>query len=172
MKLIDISTPKYPNTFAMVDDEDFDFLNQWKWHPHKSNTQVYARRLHRKSDARPSIGIVMHRQIMGFHGDKVIDHINRNSLDNRRENLRFCTIRQNAQNSKNKNTKLFRGLTWSKKMKRFVARIRVNGKHIDLGGFVNPVDAAKAYNEAAKIHHGEFASLNRLPSADEQGEGK
>ncbi len=99
-----------------------------------------------------------HRQ----YGDGfVIDHINRNGLDNRRANLRFATIAQNAQNSRmRKNRSGYKGVWFAKDKGRFRAAIWYNNKRIYLGYFNSPISAAKAYDEAARKYHKEFAVLN------------
>jgi len=91
----------------------------------------------------------------------VIDHINRNGLDNRRSNLRFATVAQNAQNSRmRKNRSGYKGVWFAKDKGRFRAAIWHNNKRIYLGYFDSPISAAKAYDKAAKRYHKEFAVLN------------
>lgn len=90
-----------------------------------------------------------------------VDHINGDGLDNRRENLRVCSPMQNLWNSKKQtNTSGFKGVTKRASDKAFIARIRVNYKLISLGSFADPIDAAKAYDAAARAHFGEFARTN------------
>jgi hypothetical protein len=143
---------------AFVDDEDFERLSQWKWCAVKERDTYYA--IHRKD----GYNIGMHRAILGFsRGDgKVIDHINGNGLDNRRENLRECLNRQNLYNRpKNKKSKSkFKGVTWHKATKKWRADIMANYKPISLGLYNSPQEAALAYNYAAVHYHGVFARLN------------
>lgn len=88
-----------------------------------------------------------------------IDHINGDKLDNRISNLRASTRSENAKNFPvtKKNTSGYKGVSWHKQRKRWVASIKVNGKKIDLGRYKTPEEAHAAYCEAANKHHGEFA---------------
>jgi hypothetical protein len=92
---------------AMVDDEDFEFLNQWKWNAHKCHNwkgdNYYSERGIHQRGRKPEIIIIsMHRLIMGVERNdkRKVDHINHNTLDNRKENLRVCTNQQNSWNHK------------------------------------------------------------------------
>lgn len=157
MKLIDLSTKTYPNTFAMVDDEDFDFLNQWKWYP---DSGVYAAR----TVIQPrKMKIFMHREIAGRIPGTDADHINGNTLDNRRENLRLCTHAENGRNrkkSRGKTSSQYKGVCWNKRERKYRAAIQINKKSKTLGLFRNEEEAALAYNRAAILYHGQFARLN------------
>ena len=86
------------------------------------------------------------------------DHKNRNGFDNRRSNLRECTPSQNSANTKHTNKHGFRGVFSN--YKNLVAYIRISQKHIFLGNYDNPEQAAQAYDTAATKHFGEFATLN------------
>jgi hypothetical protein len=102
----------------------------------------------------------MHRQLLTPPPGKCIDHANGNGLDNRRANLRFATPAQNAWNTRRKvSASGYKGVYFSKANK-FGAAIRCNKKRIHLGCFDSPVDAAKAYDKAAKKYHGQFAQTN------------
>ncbi len=164
MKLIDISTKKHPNIFAMVDDEDFDFLNQWKWHKHdRQRPPSYATRGFNDDGKHKFIG--MHRAIMAAKKGEIVDHINGDGLDNRRENLRICNAHENMRNRRKytKSASIFKGVTVRKERGDFRAAIKFNGRKISLGIFLTEVDAAIAYNAGAVKYHGEFASLNIIP---------
>lgn len=159
-KLIDISTPKYPNTYAIVDDEDFEYLNQWKW---RQDADGYAIRLsYEKKEKRKSIR--MHRLIMKPSIELQVDHINHNKLDNRKCNLRICSNFENSQNRKlQKNNKTgYKGVRWIIKDQKWRAEIVVNKKMLSLGYYINKNDAARAYNQAALKYRGEFANLNTI----------
>ena len=155
MKLIDISSPKYPNAFAMVDDADFDWLNQWKW---CLNAQLYVI----KSAGIKNKKIRMHRLILNPPIGMFCDHIDGNKRNNQRNNLRICSISENGMNSKKRSNSesKFKGCRYNKINKNYNAEIKAKNKRIFLGCFKTEIDAALAYNEAAKKHFGEFARIN------------
>lgn len=133
MKLIQLTQGKS----AIVDDADFEWLNQWKWR----YTHGYARRAH-YVDSRRVGDIHMHRLVNNTpDGGFDTDHINRNKLDNRRSNLRTATRSQNNFNTPApmNNTSGVKGVWWSKQWKRWYAQIRVNGKTHSLGS--SPIKA-------------------------------
>lgn len=149
---------------ALVDDEDYEYLNQWKWHTQlNSRTDaVYASRDIRINGV--SKKVLMHRQIMGVSDPEIlIDHIDHNGLNNTKANLRPCTKRQNQKNmsSHKGSSSKFVGVSWRPNRNKFRARI-FDGKEISLGHFDSEIEAAKAYNEAALRIHGEFANLNKV----------
>lgn len=148
--------------FAIVDDEDYEYLNQFKWHASKLNGKFYARRYIKLSN--PNIKILMHRDVMKPERRYVIDHVDGNTLNNKKNNLRICTNAENIRNSKISinNTSGFKGVYWNKQNAKWRAFITLNYKRIWLGNFINPIDAAEAYNEAAIKFHGEFAKLNEI----------
>ncbi len=157
MKQIDISTKTYPDIFALVDDGDYEYLSKYRWRAQMHRKKFYAVRSFIANGK--YVIVQMHTQITG--GSQT-DHINLNGLDNTRINLRLCT---NAQNQWNKplsaaNTSGYKGVSWHKKRRRWGAQIGANSKQYWLGSFSCPIKAARAYDEAAKKHHGEFARLN------------
>ena len=144
---------------ALVDDADYDWLNQWKWCLHN---KMYAVRNVYSDGKRRTIH--MHRVILGITDPKIKgDHKDGNGLNNQRANLRTATSVQNQQNQKRKNTSAskYKGVIFQKNCKRkWCSHIRDNGKRIYLGLFHTQEEAAKAYNEAAIKYHVEFARLN------------
>lgn len=149
------------NKIALVDDDDFDYLNQWKWcalHMHKTNW--YAVRSSSRIDGK-SKTVLMHRLILDVPKNLVIDHLNGDGLDNRRGNLRICTSRENSRNKKiqKNNTTKYKGVSRFND-KKYQVKIKVDGKLLHLGLFENLLDAARAYDKAASKYYGEFANLN------------
>ena len=142
---------------AIVDDEDFDWLNQYKWHAEKMRGRYYAAR-YLKGNKK----MLMHREIMNAPKGVIIDHINGSSLENRRKNLRPCTIKENQRNrvSQKNSSSRFKGVCWHKNRKKWQAEIRCEDKFIYLGSFDNEIEAAKAYDKKAKELFGDFAKTN------------
>jgi hypothetical protein len=146
--------PLTQGEYAMVDDENFDRLLGYRWRVNRKCRCAYA--------VAGDGSIKMHRLILGKDCDGlVVDHINHNGLDNRRENLRACTIAQNIQNRRvdvsSKLSSAFRGVYRPTGRRTWIARIQANGERIRVGTFPTERDAANAYNEAARKHYGPFA---------------
>lgn len=112
----------------------------------------------------------LHRTVMNARRGQLVDHIDRNPLNNRKENLRFCRHMENLRNRPKpkgkKSSSIFKGVYMPNQKvgakKPWVARIMVNYRGISLGCHATQEDAARAYNEAAKKYFGEFACLNVL----------
>lgn len=146
---------------ALVDADDFEYLSQWKWRAAlKSGGQVYARRTAHIGDER--IEILMHRVVTSAPPGVVVDHINRNSLDNRKANLRFASDAQNTWNRglDVRNRSGLKGVWFRKSANRYDAALTHRGKRIALGSFRNAEDAALAYDAAAIYLRGPFAVTN------------
>lgn len=159
MRLIILTQVK----FAQVDDEDFEFLNQWKWYAYKHGRTFYAYRANYQKNTKRAWPISMHRQLLNLLNDKrAVDHIDHNGLNNQKENLRISIQGGNNCNklsAKNSSSK-YLGVSWHKINKNWVACITKNNKFKHLGSFNKEQDAAIAYNRAAKELHGEFANIN------------
>lgn len=143
---------KVGNKTALVDDGDFAIASQYTW----SDSEGYAKtRINGKT-------VALHRLIMNPPAGMVVDHINGDTLDNRRTNLRICAIRGNAQNRrKQRGTKSkYKGVGWFKPTQQWTASITANGKSYALGYYDTQEEAGAAYNYAAHQLHGEFARLN------------
>ncbi len=143
---------------ALVDDEDYERVSQFKWYASVRRKTVYAQR---------EVGGTaqkMHRLILGLEpGDKsLVDHVDHNGLNNCRSNIRVCTHAENQRNVEKHcdNTSGWKGVIWHKKGQKFAARLRVNSKNIHLGLFHSPISAALEYDRAARKYHGSFACLN------------
>lgn len=149
--------PLTQGKFALVDDADFERLSQFKW---CVNGRGYAEAW----DIKNKKTFRMHRFLMGFPEDKNIDHINGNKIDNRIINLRVCTQQGNTMNMSvhKDNPTGYKGVSWDKAREKYEACIRVNKRKKFLGRFDTAVEAAKAYNKAAKESYGEFSRPNKI----------
>jgi hypothetical protein len=138
--------------YAYVDVADYEWLSQWKWHTQGG----YAVRYEKKKL------IYMHRQITGAPKGKVVDHKNRNRLDNTRTNLRICTHAENTQNARKiqGTHSRFKGVSYRKERDKYFAQIYHHGNQNYLGLFVKETDAARAYDRKAVELFGEFARVN------------
>jgi hypothetical protein len=155
---------------VLIDDEDYEYLSQFSWSANTKNKDiVYAirsKRIGKRSEDKKEM-IYMHRELVGATKGEYVDHINRNTLDNRKCNLRKCENRQNSRNSIGRISlrkySIYKGVkkntnassSWS-------ARITVDGKAIYLGSYKTENEAAKAYNEACLKYHLDFANLNKI----------
>lgn len=147
---------------ALVDDEDFSRLNYFQWFAtESSNGRWYA---HRNTvGGSPRTIVPMHRAVLGaMPGDYDVDHIDRNGLNNQKDNLRYTTQAGNTANSvvRRDNKSGFKGVRWDKRNKRWAAQITVSRKSLWLGYYLTAEDAAKCYDHAAIKYHGNFARTN------------
>ena len=145
---------------ALVDDRDYEHLRKFKWFAQFHHGNWYAVRTSRKSEGqkRP---ISMHTEILGTPKGMQTDHKDGNGLRNWRDNIRVCTHAQNQHNQQlhiEEKTSVFKGVRWDRKKWR--AYIKFNNKCIHLGYFISEIQAALAYDEAAKKYFGEFACTN------------
>lgn len=139
---------------TLVDGDDFDRLSKWKWHVNRNG---YAARTTKEAGRKPMV--LMHRDLIGAVEGQMVDHINRDRLDNRKANLRLATYSQNLINRSFQNSTGFRGVRAHSRC--FIARIKIPGEpQRTLGYFDTAEDAARAYDAAALLLHGEFAVLN------------
>lgn len=147
---------------ALVDDADFDYLNQWKWSLCKIGNNNYAARSKKIPKTRRSVSFRMHRIILDVPKGLYVDHIDGNGLNNQRSNLRICTNQDNARNqpARKNVTSQFKGVGWHKDHNKWRAYITDMHKAIHIGMFKSEKEAALAYDKRAKELFGEFARLN------------
>lgn len=151
------------NKYTLVDDEDFEQLNRWKWSYAVIRGKEYVTRQIGKRGIRLQT-LKIHSMILGKKNGFEIDHIDGNGLNNQKSNLRFVTHQQNGFNLKigKHNKSGFKGVYWHKQNQKWCASIGFNYKQYFLGLFKFKKDAAIAYNIAASKYFGEFAKLNKL----------
>ncbi len=156
MKTIDLK-----KAVAIVDEGDFDRINAKPW---RLTTRGYAGRTEHRT--KKKVNVMMHREVLGLtHDDAiVVDHINGNQLDNRRENLRVCTVSENLCNAKlySSNKSGFKGVHQPAGSNRWTATICKNRKYHYLGSFSTPEEAYAARLKAEARFHGEFARSSDL----------
>ena len=154
---------------AIVDEEDFEQikdLSEKKWQATRidrggKNKLYYAKR---GGGQRALPLIYMHQLLLDVPKDKEVDHIDGNGLNNRRSNLRICYHPQNCFNRRKQfnTSSIYKGVYWNKQRHKWQAQIKFEGRRHFLGRFTNEVQAALAYNKAAKKEYGEFATLNKI----------
>lgn len=143
--------------YALVDDEDYDRVNQHRWHV--GNNGYIKTFVGGRKNAKC---ILMHRLIMNPSEDLEVDHRDGNKLDNRRSNLRVAERSQNARNLRRhkKFSSRFKGVSWNAARYVWEAELTFDNHPVYLGQFASEIQAAQAYNDGALRYFGEFASLN------------
>ena len=152
MKLIKI---KNSAKYGVVDDCDYDEVKKYSW-------AIYEGCGYPQAFVDGKV-VKLHRFVAGSPPDGLItDHINRNPLDNRRDNLRFCTYQQNALNrGKRKNSKSkYKGVKWCSKTQTWIATIFLDGERKHYTNHETEREAALRYNKELPKHHGDYACLN------------
>lgn len=142
-----------------VSSEDYELVNAYKWHVSMKRNRALAQTTLPNGES-----VLMHRFILNAPIGVLVDHINGNTLDNSRSNLRFASAKENGRNHKAKGSSGFNGV--KKTSSGWIAMIAPSGMEITLGTFADAEQAASAYNEAAKKVYGIFARLNDVPEVD------
>ena len=168
MKTLTIESKTHGTHHVLLDDEDYDrVIAEGKWHIHKSYRREGVFYVERstpryKNGKRKTIGL--HRFIVDAPKGKMVDHINGDGRDNRKENLRICTRAENTRNCNTppRGTVGYHGVRYlsQTQAKRYHARIKFQGKVESAGVFFTVEEAAMEYDKLAKELHGEFATLN------------
>ena len=141
---------------ALVDDEDYDYLMQWKWCATKDYNTYYANR--EGSVKEDNKKFIMHRVIMNTPDNMVVDHIDHNGLNNQKSNMRNCSPKENSRNMRPRGKTGYLGVCYDRKY--IKACIKIRGKNRHLGNYKTEEEAARAYDKVAKEYYGEFANLN------------
>lgn len=146
--------------YSLVDDDDYPIVSKYIWS--LSSHGYVVRRARGKENK-------LHRFIAEIHhwnvGENIIDHINRDKKDNRKSNLRICTLQQNSFNRKRQSddaTSHYKGVT-KRENGHWRMRVYVDGKPYCDETYRTEIEAAVAYNSAAAKAHGEYALLNDIP---------
>ena len=148
---------------AIVDDEDYDRVmeaisSRAKWYAHRVPT---SKKYYAMNGGRD---ILIHRVVMNAPKGMDVDHINGDPLDNRKENLRICTRSENCRNRKVRSNSRsgYKGveIKSSGRFQAYIGNPNMKSRHIKLGTYDTPEEAARAYDKKAIQLHGEFANLN------------
>ena len=150
---------------ALVDDEDYEYLNQWEWVGAKNRprAETYVVRYKWVSEKKGNDCIRMHRVIMNTPVNLQVDHIDHNGLNNQKSNLRNCTQSQNQANRTTYGSSKYLGVhkyNFGSKKGWYVAHIKKEGKYFSLGYFKTEKEAAMVRDKKAIELYGEFAKLN------------
>jgi hypothetical protein len=160
-----VTIPLTQGKYALIDEEDYDLVSQYRWHAHSArggerwyaHTTVSTKQKHPRQTT-----LTMHRLLLDAPKGLLVDHADGDGLNNTRGNIRLASESQNGANSKISDgfTSRYKGVQRHKLNGRWRATICVNRVRNHLGYFASEVDAARAYDEAARELFGEFARLN------------
>jgi AP2 domain/HNH endonuclease len=144
---------------ALIDAIDYESVSQYTWYATKTRA---TGKLYAATHYSVNRVIYMHRFITGASEHEDVDHVNHDGLDNTRANLRKCTRTQNNANARKlaPASSQFKGVTWDAARSKWKAQIALNHLKINVGRFDSELEAATAYDAAAKRYFGEFANVN------------
>lgn len=175
---IPLNSRKYPGLYALIDEADYELVGQYRWHPKVAESgNIYAATTDRTKGQK--ITIRMHRLIAGADSSEFVDHANMDGLDNRRDNLRIATRSENNANRPGRYkdgalTSRYRGVYRETDTRRntprsfWKAKCCAKNRVVLHAYFPTEIEAALAYDEAARQHQGKFARLN-FPREGEAG---
>lgn len=145
--------------FSLVDKDDFYKFSTKRWYADKIRNYIMAVRTEGYGKNKKTV--YLHRLIMSCPKGLFVDHINHDTLDNRKSNLRICTVAENTRNSvkSSRNSSGYKGVSWNSKNKNWRVQINVDNRHIEVGSFKDKVEASKAYLQASKQYHRQFSHL-------------
>jgi hypothetical protein len=160
--ILTINSPKHGTYEILIDKDDYEKVIKFKWHLFKSGENKFY--VHACTYINRKVGgISLHRLICGFPENKSVDHIDGNTLNNCKSNLRICDHKENIRNSKKNisgKTSKYKGVR--KHRNSYTAQIMYNYKSIYIGSFKTEELAGVAYNKKAVELFGEFARLNEV----------
>lgn len=153
---------------SICDKSDFKIISKHIWYAAKSanSDDLFYAYSNVKLKSGEKRTIKMHRIILDLKESEIADHKNHDGLDNRRENLRMCSLSQNAYNKRiqRNNSSGYVGVHWMEKIKKYEAYFWINKKKHKVGYFKDLEEAVFERNKAVKTHHGEFANIQEIKS--------
>lgn len=169
---VPLQSKKHKGLAALVDHADVSLVSEYDWHPvwDRNTKSFYAvTTVKERGRRRP---VRMHRLVVAAKNDEFVDHINHDTLDNRRTNLRLCSRSQNQANQRKceGKTSEYKGVYWNRQCSRWQAQIRFKGESHHLGLFLDEVSAAMAYDHAAQALFGDYARVNFAKKAEQDRE--
>lgn len=151
---------------TLVDSDHYEKLNSWNWCATENDRGKYYAHRRVRDETGKNWNIYMQRFLLDAGPGMYVDHINGNTLDNRMQNLRFCTPSQNGANRrKSSGTSKYKGVFWNSQRSVWQAALKTGGRRYYLGSFLVEEDAASAYDAKALATWGEFALLNLAQGA-------
>lgn len=157
------SNGKNKNMFFFIDKDDLNTISSHSWRVYPGSTENYFRVETSVATKNKTIHFSLARFLYNMPVGKYVDHIDCDPLNNRRNNLRLATESENSRNvpkTKSKRSSIYKGVSWHKRKRKWIAMCAVNNRNKFLGYFDSEIEAAKSYDSSAKELHGEFALTN------------